>query len=158
MSLLLLTLVLVAPAPIAADEDRSDDRLTCSLDVRAVDSQGRALPARRVSASVAPAVVFRGTLSPRESDEAEQAPPTLLFDVFNPRGQRYQILVATPRGVAKERGRHRSERVSRVREAALAVAGSSIAWTSMYGRWRVEPRIEGESEPCGRPEYFTIRP
>ena len=24
--------------------------------------------------------------------------------------------------------------------------------------WRVEPRLEGDSRACGRPEYFTIRP
>jgi len=68
------------------------------------------------------------------------------------------VLVATPRVVTSERGVHRFERTSRIREAALAVAGSSIAWTSMYGKWRVEPRIEGASKPCGRPEFFTIRP
>jgi hypothetical protein len=42
--------------------------------------------------------------------------------------------------------------------AALAVAGSSIVLTSMYGRWRVEPRLEGESDTCGRPQFFTITP
>jgi hypothetical protein len=82
----------------------------------------------------------------------------LLFDVFTPRGQRYQVLVAETRVTRAGRGGHRVERTTRTREAALAVAGSSIAWTSMYGTWRVEPRIEGASKPCGRPEYFTIRP
>jgi hypothetical protein len=60
--------------------------------------------------------------------------------------------------VVQARGGHRTERTSRVREASLAVAGSSIALTSMYGKWRVEPRIEGTEKPCGRPEFFTIRP
>jgi hypothetical protein len=79
-----------------------------------------------------------------------------VFDVYNPHGQRYQVLLADSRSVRS--GRHRTERADRVREAALAVAGSSIALTSMYGKWRVQPRIEGESRPCGRAEYFTIRP
>ena len=98
-------------------------------------------------------MVFRGRVEPRDDD----APP-LLFDVFSPRGRRYQVLLATPRVVVSERDGHRFERISATREATLAVAGSSIAWTSMYGKWRVEPRIEGASKPCGRPEYFTIRP
>ena len=25
-------------------------------------------------------------------------------------------------------------------------------------RWRVEPRLEGESRACGRSEFFTITP
>ena len=153
MKVLLLALALVASVSAASDEDRSDRRIACSVDVHALDGQGQHRSARRVSAGVAPAVVFRGTLSSRE-----EGTPPLLFDVFNPRGQRYQVLVAKPRVVVQERGGHRIERTSRVREAALAVAGSSIAWTSMYGKWRVEPRIEGTNKPCGRPEYFTIRP
>ncbi len=154
MSILLLALALVAPLSPDSEEARSDDRrVTCSVNVHALDGHGQARSARRVSASVAPAVVFRGRVSPKEAD----APP-LLFDVFNPRGQRYQVLVATPRVVTKERDGQRFERTTRTREAALAVAGSSIAWTSMYGRWRVEPRIDGTSKPCGRAEYFTIRP
>ena len=39
-----------------------------------------------------------------------------------------------------------SRRVSKTREATLAVAGSSIAWTSMFGQWRVEPRLEGDEQ------------
>jgi len=158
MNLLLFALALAASVSAAADDEPSERRLSCSVDAYALDGAGRLRPARRVSASVMPAVVFRGKVSARESEEPEEAPPTLLFDVFNPRGQRYQVLLATPRVVVKERNGHRFERTTRTREAALAVAGSSIAWTSMYGRWRVEPRIEGASSPCGRPEHFTIRP
>lgn len=153
MKPLFFTLALVASVSSASDRDRSERPFTCSVDAFALDGSGRARPAGRVSAGVAPAVVFRGRVSPRDAEA-----PTLLFDVFNPRGQRYQILVATPRVVTKERDGQRFERTTRTREAALAVAGSSIAWTSMYGRWRVEPRLEGTEKACGRPEYFTIRP
>ena len=153
MSILLLALALAAPVSAASDEARSDDLVTCSVNVRALDGAGNSRSARRVSASVAPAVVFRGRVSPKEANG-----PTLLFDVFNPRGQRYQVLVAAPRvDTTADRGR-RTPRGARVSEATLAIAGSSIAWTSMYGKWRVEPRLERESKPCGRPEYFTIRP
>ena len=156
MSTLLLAFALTAaPAPDSGlDPERGQ---TCSVDVRALDETGRRVSARRVSAAEAPAVVFRGKLGEPERDPEAPA-PTLLFDVFNPRGQRYQVLVAEPRVVVAERDGHRVRRVSKAREASLAVAGSSIAWTSMYGKWRVVPRIEGESRPCGRAEYFTIRP
>jgi len=153
MSILLLALTLASPAEAISDEARSSAHLTCSVNVTAFDGRGHQRPARRVSAAVAPSVVFSGKVSSQEEDA-----PSLLFDVFNPRGQHYQVLVATPRVVVKERGGHRIERTRRVREASMAVAGSSIAWTSMYGKWRVEPRIEGTNKPCGRAEFFTIRP
>jgi hypothetical protein len=159
MSILLLAIALVAPISPDSEEALAAERVTCSVDVRALDAQGQPRSARLVSASIAPAVVFRGRLSLHEREmEDEATPPTLLFDVFNARGQRYQVLVAEPRVVVSERDGHRVKKVSKTREASLAVAGSSIAWTSMYGKWRVEPRIEGTSRRCGAPEYFTIRP
>jgi len=159
MSILLLAIALAAPISPDSEEARPAERVTCSVDVRALDAQGQPRSARLVSASIAPAVVFRGRLSLQEREmEDEATPATLLFDVFNPRDQRYQVLVAESRVVVSERDGHRVKKVSKTREAALAVAGSSIAWTSMYGKWRVEPRIEGTSRRCGAPEYFTIRP
>ena len=153
MSILLLALALAGPAS-ESDSSRSDERVTCSVDVHSLDETGARRSARRVSAAVAPSVVFRGKLGEHDSEAA----PMLLFDVFNPRGQRYQVLVAEQRVAIVERDGRRFKRVNKLREASLAVAGSSIAWTSMYGRWRVVPRIEGEAKPCGRAEYFTIRP
>jgi len=159
MSILLLAIALAAPISPDSEEARPAERVTCSVDVRALDAQGQPRSARLVSASIAPAVVFRGRLSLHEREmEDEATPATLLFDVFNARGQRYQVLVAEPRVVVSERAGHRVKKVSKTREAALAVAGSSIAWTSMYGKWRVEPRIEGTTRRCGAPEYFTIQP
>jgi hypothetical protein len=153
MSILLLAFALAAPVNPVSDQARDDNEVTCSVKVQALDAEGRPRSARRVSVSIAPAVVFRSRVSPRDTDV-----PTLLFDVFNPRGQRYQVLVATPRVVTSERGGQRVERTTGIREAALAVAGSSIAWTSMYGKWRVEPRLDGAEKPCGRAEFFTIQP
>jgi hypothetical protein len=150
MSILLLAIALAAPISPDLEEARPAERVTCSVDVRALDAQGQPRSARLVSASIAPAVVFRGRLSLHEREmEDEATPATLLYDVFNARGQRYQVLVAEPRVVVSERDGHRVKKVSKTREAALAVAGSSIAWTSMYGKWRVEPRIEGH-EPALR--------
>jgi hypothetical protein len=153
MSKLLLALVLVASVDALADEDDSREHASCSASVSVVDRKGQLREARRVSATVVPSVVIRGRVSPQE-----QETPALVFDIYNPHGRRYQVLLATPRVVVSERDGHRVKKVSKTREATLAVAGSSIALTSMYGKWRVEPRIEGQSRPCGRPEYFTIRP
>jgi hypothetical protein len=153
MSIVLLALALVTSAATVAGAERSSDPVTCAVGVRTLDREGQARPAEHVSASVDSTVVFRGRVSPGERD----APP-LVFDVFNPRGQRYQVLLARPRTVWAERGGRRAGLMVRMREAAMAVAGSSIAWTSMYGRWRVEPRIEGTGQPCGEPEFFTILP
>jgi hypothetical protein len=152
MSMLLLALAVMAPAGPALGPRPGYD-FACSVSVTALDERGREWSAQRVSAGRAPAVVFRGRLSRRLADT-----PPLLFDVFNPRGQRYQVLVAAPRpGTAVLRGLYQPRR-TRVFEATLAVAGSSIAWTSMYGEWRVEPRLEGRDAPCGPPQLFTIRP
>lgn len=153
MSILLLVLALSAPAVHDGPAWRAPDERTCSLRVHALDDLGRTRSARFVSAGAVPAVVFRGLVEPRDEET-----PTLLFDVFNPSGLRYQVLLATPRVRVSERHGDHFERTTRTREAALAVAGSSIALTSMYGVWRVEPRLQGDSRSCGRPEYFTIRP
>ena len=150
MSMLLLALALAAPAD---QESRSHDEPRCNVTVRALDDVGRPRSAQHVSAAAVPVVTFRGRVEPRD----EPAPP-LLFDVYSPRGLRYQVLLGTPRTRTIERRGELVARTTRTREAALPVAGSSIVLTSMYGRWRVEPRLEGDSQACGRPEYFTIRP
>lgn len=159
MSKLVLALVLATSSAALAGDLSADGRggrarLSCTADVSFVDARGHLREARRVSASRVASLVIQGLV--RATDDDATRP--LLFDVYSPRGRRYQVLLGTPRVVATERNGRRSEKVSRTQEATLAVAGSSIAWTSMYGRWRVEPRLEGELEPCGRPEYFTIRP
>jgi hypothetical protein len=160
MSKLLLALLL-ATSSAALAGDRSDDRpsarqrLSCAADVSFVDARGRLREARRVSASRVASLVIRGRVQAGHDDESDE---TLLFDVYSPRGRRYQVLLAQPRVVTSERNGRRVEKASQTREATLAVAGFSIALTSMYGTWRVEPRLEGEMQACGRPEYFTIRP
>ena len=153
MSILLLALALAGPGDHDAQQGRSRAELRCTLRVHALDDLGQPQSARHVSAAAVPAVVFRGRVEPQD----EQSPP-LLFDVYSPRGLRYQVLLGAPRVRVTEHHGERVEWTTRTREAALAVAGSSIELTSMYGRWRVEPRLEGESRACGRPEYFTIRP
>lgn len=151
MTALLLALALAAPVDGVPDVARRLGDAACSVSVAAVDAQGRFRSARQVSAALVPALAFRGRVSP----QVEGASP-LLFDVFNPQGQRYQVLVPVRRGGAF--ALQGSPRVGRTVEARLAVAGSSIAWTSMFGLWRAEPRFEGQDSPCGPPQTFTILP
>ncbi len=73
---------------------------------------------------------------------------TLRLRLYTPGGFLYQVL-AVP--VAAGRGH-------RVVEARLPVAGTSIMASGLYGRWRVEPRLDDSSEPCGRSRHFVIRP
>ena len=150
MTVLLLALVLGAPLEAQTSVVLGAD--ACSVRVLAVDPQGRVVPGRAASGSRTPAIVFRG----RAARVSEEDPP-LVFDVFNPRGQRYQVLLGTAygRGVVLN---GRSQDPGQPVQASLAVAGSSIEWTSMYGRWRVVPRFEGQDNPCGRAQAFTIRP
>ncbi len=41
--------------------------------------------------------------------------------------------------------------------ATLPVAGTAIMTSSLYGRWRVEPHLDGSSVPCGRSRSFVIQ-
>jgi len=150
MTVLLLALVLGAPAETQRDGwPRVAD---CSVRVLAVDPQGRLVSTRTVSGSLTPAMVFRG----RAARVPEGGPP-LVFDVLDPSGQRYRVLLG--RAYGRRAVAHGEPAApGRTVEARMAVAATSIAWTSMYGRWRVEPRFEGHDSPCGRAQAFTIQP
>jgi hypothetical protein len=152
MTVLLLALVLGAPVEARGDVGLFPSVGACSVRVLAVDPQGRLVPSRTASGSRTPAMVFRG-----RAGQVPEGDPPLVFDVYNPRGRRYQVLLGTAygRGVLLN-GRPRNP--GGPVQATLAVAGSSIEWTSMYGRWRVVPRFEGHDSPCGRAQAFTIRP
>jgi hypothetical protein len=150
MTLLLLAIVLGAPAE--APRGGGWPPAACSVRVLAVDPQGTLVSMRAASGSLTPAVVFRG----RAARVPEGAPP-LVFDVFDPRGERYRVLLGRPSGrPATVNGE--PSRPGRTVEARMAVAATSIQWTSLYGRWRVVPRFEGHDSACGRAQAFTIRP
>jgi hypothetical protein len=152
MTVLLLAIVLGGSVESGTDLGPARGNFACSVSVLALDPEGRLLSSRTASASRTPAMVFRGWSAPFLEEK-----PALVFDVFNPRGQRYQVLLGATNGRSflLQGG---TQRRGRPVEARLAVAGSSIAWTSMYGRWRVEPRFEGHDRPCGLPQAFTIQP
>ena len=160
MSRLLFALLLLAPTGALAHNAEKHARASCSVDVSVVDARGRLRDARRVSAHTVPSVVIEGTIARRGREDDEDEAPKLLFDVYNPRGRRYQVLLATPpnRPAKGDRGPYFWRKPSTPQQATLAVAGSSITLTSMYGVWRVEPRLQGDSRACGGAEYFTIRP
>jgi hypothetical protein len=152
MTVLLLALVLGAPVEGQRDIGRFPSLGVCSVRVLAVDPQGRLVSSRTASGSRTPAMVFRG-----RAGQVPEGDPPLVFDVYNPRGRRYQVLLGTAYGrglVLNGRPRNAGGPV----QATLAVAGSSIALTSMYGHWRVVPRFEGQDDPCGPAQAFTIRP
>ena len=160
MSRLLFALLLLAPSAALAHTAEKRARASCSVEVSVVDAHGRLRDARRVSAHTVPSVVVEGTIARRGREDDEEEAPKLLFDVYNPRGRRYQVLLATPpnRPAKGDRWSNLWKKPSTPQQATLAVAGSSITLTSMYGVWRVEPRLQGDSQACGRAEFFTIRP
>jgi hypothetical protein len=41
-------------------------------------------------------------------------------------------------------------------DARLPVAGTSITLSSLYGRWTVQPYLDGRPDPCGPATRFTI--
>jgi hypothetical protein len=40
--------------------------------------------------------------------------------------------------------------------ARLPVAGTAIALSSIYGRWKVVPHLDGDEAPCGKVTSFSI--
>jgi hypothetical protein len=69
------------------------------------------------------------------------------FQVLTPKGHLYQELRATERPDGR-----RSKYVS----ADLPVAGTFIATSSLFGRWRVVPYLDDDAEPCAAGAVFTI--
>jgi hypothetical protein len=82
----------------------------------------------------------------------------LEFHVYTPQGHLYQRLRALPKlaVVVGERDRHRSR--ERVAVATLPTAGTTIVNSSLYGRWRVEPHLDGELRPCAPALRFQVGP
>ena len=70
----------------------------------------------------------------------------LQIKVFTPRGYAYQILTVPITGTGGP-----AQELS----ATLPVAGTAITANSLYGRWTVEPFLDGAS--CGSPRAFTLR-
>jgi hypothetical protein len=72
------------------------------------------------------------------------------FRVLTPDGHLYQQL-----RVSDTREDGEDERASRV-SARLPVAGTFIATSSLFGRWRVVPYVDDDPEPCAAPSVFRL--
>ena len=74
----------------------------------------------------------------------------LTFHVFTPQGNLYQELQVSEAADDEE-----DEHVTRV-SARLPVAGTFIATSSLFGKWRVAPFLDDDAEPCAAPSVFRI--
>ena len=98
---------------------------------------------------------FRMRLRTRD-DEAH----VVSFRILTPNGHLYQQLGAAQE-VKKDNEDDsddrddRESRMSRV-SARLPVAGTFIATSALFGRWRVVPYIDDDPEPCAAPSVFRI--
>ncbi len=93
----------------------------------------------------------------RTRDEEAHA---VSFHVLTPNGHLYQQLGAAQE-VKKDNeddSDDRDDRVSRMSRvsARLPVAGTFIATSSLFGKWRVVPYIDDDPEPCAAPSVFRI--
>jgi hypothetical protein len=75
-----------------------------------------------------------------------EGPHTLQIKVFTPRGYPYQILTVPFTETSGQ-----PQELS----ATLPVAGTAIMANSLYGRWTVEPFLDGAS--CGVTRSFLLR-
>ena len=71
------------------------------------------------------------------------------FRVYTPEGYLYQKLQVA------ESPDDEGGRVSRV-SARLPVAGTFIATSSLFGKWRVVPYLDDDPEPCAAPSVFRL--
>ncbi len=84
--------------------------------------------------------------------------------VYTPKGHLYQALkVALPAFRERRKEQAEGEGVKPAggrAEAVLtfAVRGTLITTNGLYGRWRVEPHLDRDPRPCGKPAAFSILP
>lgn len=136
-SVLLLAAAMAAPAHA---DVRSQGRACGAIVVTSPDQ-----PRSRVSFSARKTLdlQFRMRLGVRDENAH-----VVRFRVLTPKGRLYQeIQVAhdatSGKKVASIAGR-------------LPVAGTAIATSSLYGRWRVVPYFDGGAQPCAAAAVFTI--
>jgi hypothetical protein len=88
---------------------------------------------------------FRMRLRTRDEDAH-----VVSFRVLTPEGHLYQQILVSD--APEEDDRDRASRVS----ARLPVAGTFIATSSLFGRWRVVPYLDDDTEPCAAPSVFRL--
>jgi hypothetical protein len=109
----------------------------------AVTSPDQPRTAGRFSARKTVDLAFRMRLV-RSDEEAH----LVSFRVFTPNGHLYQEVQAVHRPTS-------ARRVATI-AAQLPIAGTPIATSSLYGRWRVVPYLDNNPEPCAAGAVFTV--
>ncbi len=168
--LLLLALALAAPAgvtPARAEHDRDHDPHDGRGGDRRHDRERHGCGCREISISAVPPAGDRAERRDRFS--ARRTPSlqvklrlrteggdlhAVRFQFLTPKGHvyqeargKYEDLPGDTRGGTR---RHRSA------FAELPVAGTFIATSSLFGRWRVVPYLDDDTEPCGDAAAFAI--
>ena len=107
-----------------------------------VSSPGQPRVRERFSARKTLDLVFRMRFSGRDQDAH-----VVTFRIFTPNGHLYQEVQVMPRT-----GSARASSIS----ARLPVAGTVIATSSLFGRWRVVPYFDDSPRPCAAAAVFTV--
>lgn len=107
-------------------------------------------PRARLRFSAARALDLKFHLRVRRGIEG---PHTLTLKVYTPSGHLYQELRVPFR--AESAMRKRGSRGTML-AASLPVAGTAITASGLFGRWRVEPHLDGSLRPCGSATRFQI--
>lgn len=109
-----------------------------------VSSPGQPRVRERFSARMTLDLMFRMAFSSRDEDAH-----LVTFRIFTPNGHLYQEVQVVPR-----KGSARASSIS----TRLPVAGTVIATSSLFGRWRVVPYFDVNPRPCASAAVFTVVP
>jgi hypothetical protein len=125
--------------------DTRVDRSTPAQPAMAADREGRR-PLREKAFSAVRTLDIELRSRLRQTGERHAR---LEFRLYTPKGHLYQKLRAetVPNGVPARFG-----------TASLPTAGTTIVNSSLYGRWRVEPHLDGDVRPCAPAVHFWIDP
>lgn len=136
-SVLLLAAAMTAPARA---EVRSQGRVCGAIVVTSPDQ-----PRARLSFSARKTLdlQFRMRLGSRDDDAH-----VVRFRVLTPKGRLYQEIKVAHQGTS-------GKKVASI-AGRLPVAGTTIATSSLYGRWRVVPYFDDGTRPCTAAAVFTI--
>ena len=160
--MLLMTLLLVmGSAEIAQERATVQEREEIVASACRYDIEVRAADERRAGAG-------RNGYSASRTPDLElvvTAPEHCIDDrlelwVTTPGGHVYQSLKVAPPSrdeIERHRGREWRPRVERA-SVLFPVKGTLITMSGLYGRWKVEPHMGRDKQPCGRAAWFAIRP
>jgi hypothetical protein len=159
-SLLLVTLTatstLVGVEPVRAhDRGRDDDRArtTCTVG-RIFSPDAKTETARRRPRFRAPDLI--GIDFEVAAARVPAGAHNLYLRLYTPQGSLYQKLPASFTVEVKRRQHHDERAAAAPLRFRLTLPGSPILTHSMYGRWKAEPYLDGEQEPCGAARSFWL--